>query len=51
MTGARTGLVPVGGPEARGIRGERLVDQNQIPLIIRPELELGVGDDDAAPTA
>ena len=40
---------PVGGvPEARGIRGQRLVDQRQRAVGAEAELELGVGDDHAA---
>ena len=42
--------MPVGGvPEARGIRGQGLVDQGQRAVRVQTELELGVGDNHAAP--
>ena len=37
----------VGGPEARGIGGERFVDPDEF-LVEQAEFEFGVGDDDAA---
>src|SRR6185437_13814624 len=40
--------VGVGRPEARGIRRERLIDQGERAALIDYELELGVGNDDAA---
>src|SRR5690606_24434398 len=40
--------VAVGRPEARGIRCQSLVDEVQRAGRINAELELGVGDDDAA---
>ena len=40
----------VGGPEARGIRGQQFVGQHQAVVLVESELELGVGDDDAART-
>src|SRR5579884_323800 len=40
-------LVLVGGPEARGVRGAYLVAERQRPVRVEPELELGVGQDDA----
>src|SRR5512146_1377302 len=45
---ADAGAVAVGGPEPRGIGGEHLVDQRQRAALIDTELELGVGNDDAA---
>src|SRR5439155_18193584 len=44
---AAAGLIPVGRPETGGIRRQHLVNEQQTPLI-ETELELGVGDDDAA---
>src|SRR5207245_3292469 len=44
---AGTGFVLVRGPEARRIRSEHFVNEDQIPFV-EPEFELGVGDDDAA---
>src|SRR5580693_10133952 len=40
--------ISIGGPEARGIRGEHLVDEREGARGVHTELELGVGDDDAA---
>src|SRR5690606_34813175 len=40
--------IAVGRPEAAGIRGQRLVHQGQGAVVVQTELELGVGDDDAA---
>src|SRR5258708_3731913 len=44
---ARAGGVPVGGPEARGIGRQDLVDHEQGAVRRRAELEFRVGDDDA----
>ena len=44
---ATAGGVLVGGPEARGVGGEDFVYEDQ-PSVAHAELELGVGDDDAA---
>src|ERR1017187_5504504 len=41
----RAGLVAVGGPEARGVGRQHLVDEND-PAIQEAELKLGVGHDD-----
>ncbi len=35
-------------PEAGGVRGEGLVDEGETPFLVQAELELGVGDEDAA---
>ena len=40
------GLVLVGRPEARGVRREDLVSEDDRPVVGEPELELRVGDDD-----
>ena len=45
---AAAGAVGVRGPEPRGVGRQRLVDQRQRAALIDAELELGVGDDDAA---
>src|SRR2546421_6845237 len=45
---APAGLIAVGGPEARRVGREDLVDHQQPSVRCRPELELRVGDDDAA---
>src|SRR5215469_18687463 len=45
---AGAGAVGVGGPEPRGVGRERLIDQRQRAALIDAELELGVGNDDAA---
>jgi hypothetical protein len=41
-------LVLVCGPEARAVRSEDLVDEHDLAGLVEAELELGVGDDDAA---
>src|SRR5213082_1646273 len=46
---APAGLITVRGPEARRVGGEDLVDHEQPAVRRRAELELRVGDDDAAP--
>jgi hypothetical protein len=45
---ALANLVLVRGPEARAVRSEDLVDQHDLAGLVEAELELGVGDDDAA---
>src|SRR5579885_1612533 len=45
---AGAGAVRVGRPEAGGIGRERLIDQDERAALIDTELELGVGNDDAA---
>jgi hypothetical protein len=45
---ALANLVLVGGPEARAVGGENLVDEHDLAGLVEAELELGVGDDDAA---
>ena len=42
------GLVTFGGPETAAVGSQHLVAQNDIALFVEAELELGVGDDDAA---
>src|SRR5579862_9360716 len=42
---ARADTVGIGGPEARGVRGEHLVDEREGAGLVDAELELGVGDD------
>src|SRR2546428_3354383 len=42
------GRVAVGGPEARGVGRQRLVGEHESSPPVEAELELGVGDDDAA---
>lgn len=43
------GLVLILGPHARRVRRQHLVDEHDlVRLLVQPELELGVGDDDAA---
>src|SRR5581483_432639 len=44
-------FVDVGGPEPRTVRGHDLVDQDDAPLRVAAEFELGVGDDDAVVAA
>jgi hypothetical protein len=39
--------IAVGRPEARGVEGQGLLDQDQIALPIERQLEFGVGDGDA----
>jgi hypothetical protein len=41
-------LVLVRGPEARAVWSEDLVDEHDLAGLVEAELELGVGDDDAA---
>src|SRR6185369_11338621 len=41
------GLVDVGGPEPRTVRGHHLIDQDDAAVGSPSKLELGVGDDDA----
>src|SRR5437016_4452581 len=41
-------LVLIGGPEARGIGRAHLVAERQLAIPVEPELELRVGEDDAA---
>jgi len=41
-------LVLVGGPEARAVGSEDFVDEHDLAGLVEAELELGVGDDDAA---
>jgi hypothetical protein len=41
-------LVLVSGPEARAVGSEDLVDEHDLAGLVEAELELGVGDDDAA---
>ena len=41
-------LVALQGPEAGGIRGQHLVAQHHVAGLVQAELELGVGNDDAA---
>lgn len=45
---ALANLVLVGGPEARAVGSEDLVDEHDLAGLVEAELELGVGDDDAA---
>lgn len=45
---ALANLVLVRGPEARAVGGEDFVDEHNLAGLIEAELELGVGDDDAA---
>ena len=45
---AGAGCVPIGGPETRRVRCQHLVDEHQLAVGVEGELELGVGDDDAA---
>jgi hypothetical protein len=45
---ALANLVLVRGPEARAVGGEDLVDEHDLAGLVEAELELGVGDDDAA---
>src|SRR6185295_10595 len=42
------GGIDVRGPEARRVWSERLVAEHEVALLVEPELELRVGDDDAA---
>jgi hypothetical protein len=42
------GLVLVGGPEARGVRGADLIAEHERAVLVEPELELRVGEDHAA---
>src|SRR4029453_4940995 len=42
------GLVLVGGPEARGVGGEDLIDEDDLAVGQAAELEFRVGDDDPA---
>ena len=42
-----TRLVALQRPEAGGIRGEHLIAQHHVAVLIQTKLELGVGDDDA----
>src|SRR5262245_47683952 len=46
LRAARTPLV--GGPETRGVGRHHLVDENELLARCDAELELGVGEDDAA---
>src|SRR5439155_12307690 len=41
-------LIAVGGPEARGVGRQDLVDDDEIAVRCGPKLELRVGDDDPA---
>ena len=41
-------LIPRKRPEPGGIRRQHLVTQNDLAVLVKPELELGVGDDDPA---
>ena len=41
-------LVALQRPEAGGIRGEHLVAQHHVAILVQTKLELGVGNDDAA---
>ena len=45
---AVAGLVSICGPEAAAVRGEHLVAENDIALLVQTELEFGVGYDNAA---
>ena len=42
------GLVALQRPEAGGIGGQHLVAEDDIAVLVQTELELGIGDDDAA---
>src|SRR4051812_36797155 len=46
--GRRAGLVAGGGPEARGVRGQHLVGEDDLGTGAAAELELRVGEDDPA---
>src|ERR1700691_4307184 len=46
--GADAGLVGLRRPEARGVRCQQLVDQDEFSGAVEAEFELGVGDDDVA---
>lgn len=41
-------LVLVSGPEARAVGCEHFVDEHDLARLVEAELELGVGNDDAA---
>ena len=45
---ALANLVLVCGPEARAVGSEDLIDEHDLAGLVEAELELGVGDDDAA---
>ena len=45
---AVTGLIAFCRPEAAAVGSEHLITQDNIALFVEAELELGVGDDDAA---
>jgi len=39
--------IRIGGPEARRIRGQDFIDQDEILSLVQPELKLRIGNDDA----